>query len=80
MTTTTKILKSLLIASLLAGTAAAAFEVSNAGLTLNPHRSGVSAPAADSGSLLFLLPPASNRLTPAVGFTGPNTRVVRLVP
>jgi len=70
---TTKILKSLLIASLLAGSAAAAFEVTNSGLALKPARAGVSAPAADSGSLLFLLPP--NRLTPAV-----STRVVRLVP
>lgn len=77
---TIKILKSLLIASLLAGSAAAAFEVSNAGLTLNPHRSGVSAPAADGGSLLFLLPPASNRLTLTVGSAGRNTRAVRLVP
>ena len=77
---TIKILKSLLIASLLAGSAAAAFEVSNAGLTFNPHRSGVSAPGADNGSLLFLLPPASNRLTPTAGYAGRNTRVVRLVP
>jgi len=77
---TIKILKSLLIASLLAGSAAAAFEVSNAGLSLNPHRSGVSAPSADGGSLLFLLPPASNRWTPTLGFTGRNTRAVRLVP
>ena len=71
---TIKILKSLLIASLLAGSAAAAFEASNAGLTLMPHRSGVSAPGADGGSLLFLLPPASNR------FNGRNTAAVRLVP
>ena len=76
---TIKILKSLLIASLLAGSAAAAFEMSNAGSTLNPHRSGVSAPA-DGGSLLFLLPPASNRLTPTAGFTGRSTPAVRLVP
>ena len=77
---TIKILKSLLIASLLAGSAAAAFEVSNAGLTLKPHRSGVSAPAADGGSLLFLLPPASNKLAVTASFAGRNTRVVRLVP
>jgi len=77
---TIKILKSLLIASLLAGSAAAAFEVSNAGLTLTPHRLGVSAPGADGGSLLFLLPPASNKLAVRTGFAGQNTRVVRLVP
>ena len=71
---TIKILKCLLIASLLAGSAAAAFEASNAGLALQPHRSGVSAPAADGGSLLFLLPPASNRLSVR------NPGVVRLVP
>ena len=76
---TIKVLKSLLIASLLAGSAAAAFEVTNAGLALNPHRSGVSAPAADGGSLLFLLPPASNRVTPTMGHTGRNTRAVRLI-
>jgi hypothetical protein len=77
---TIKILKSLLIASLLAGSAAAAFEVSNVGLSLNPHRSGLSSAgtAADRGSLMFLLPPASNRLP--VTAAGRNTRVVRLVP
>ena len=77
---TIKILKSLLIASLLAGSAAAAFEVSDVGLALNPHRSGVSTPGTDGGSLLFLLPPASNRLTPTVGLSGGNTRAVRLIP
>lgn len=77
---TIKILKSLLIASLLAGSAAAAFEMSNAGLTLNSHRSGVTAPAVDRGSLVFLLPPASNKLALTAGFAGRNTRVVRLVP
>ena len=77
---TIKILKSLVIASLLAGSAAAAFEVTNSGLTLQPARAGVSAPAADGGSLLFLLPPASNRAPVTAGFAGRNMRVVRLVP
>ena len=76
---TIKILKSLLIASLLVGSAAAAFEVSS-GLTFKPTHSAPSAPGADGGSLLFLLPPASNRLPVTAGFSGRNNRVVRLVP
>lgn len=75
-----KILKSLLIASLLAGSAAAAFEASNVSLTKAHTGLSAASSAADGGSLLFLLPPASNKLAVAAGFAGRNTRVVRLMP
>jgi hypothetical protein len=77
---TIKILKSLLIASLLAGSAAAAFEVTNAGLSSTPSHRNLSVADVDGGSLLFLLPPASNKLAVTASFTGRNTRAVRVLP